>query len=104
MAIDAKTLLSSTEYEANSSSGLNRSCGSQILPVSCSCRMSVDLVGRMVLVWRKQRVVEWEWDWGSEEFMERALCDTSTAALKIELMSVKFGLLLLSCAAIKRKK
>ena len=45
-----------------------------------------------------------ECECGSEEFKDLGLCDTRTAALKIEFKSEKFGLLLFCCAAIKMKK
>ena len=63
------------------------------------------LIGRTVLDWRKVRVRLLEWEFGSEDESDLTLWDATTAALKIEFKSEKFGLLLLSgCAAIKSEK
>ena len=59
--------------------------------------------GRTVFEVRKVRVRLLEWEFGSEAPNARTLWETTVAALKLKFKSVKFGLLLLCCAAIKSK-
>ena len=57
-----------------------------------------------MLVVRKVRVRLLVCELGSETPSARVLWEATVAALKLKFKSVKFGLLLLFCAAIKSKK